>query len=61
MNKIRVKIYKLKEFPQNKVITNQSDEIRRIFIEGSIIEGDIIELKQIYQKLLKEIRLAYNF
>jgi len=54
MNKISVKIYKLKEFPQNKVKTNQSDEIRRIFIEGN-------ELKQIYQKLLKEIRLAYNF
>ncbi len=54
MNKISVKVYKLKEFPQNKVIFNQSDEIRRIFIEGN-------EMKEIYQNLLKEIRLAYGF
>jgi hypothetical protein len=54
MNKINIKIYKLKEFPQNKVIINQSDEIRRIFIDGN-------EPKEIYQNLLKEIRLAYGF
>ena len=50
MNKISIKIYKLKEFPQNKVITNQSDEIRRIFIDGN-------EAKEIYQKLLEKIKL----
>jgi hypothetical protein len=54
MNKISIKIYKLKEFPQNKVITNQSDEIRRIFIDGN-------ETKEIYQNLLEKIRLAYGF
>lgn len=54
MNKVSVKVYKLKEFPQNSKVTNQSDEIKRILIEDN-------EWKKIYQNLLKEIRLAYGY